>query len=235
MTTLSTPSRPARAAAAPAIGVAVVVVLGAFVFRHYQVVSKVPLRGSAEPLYTIRFFDAFNVKVLPERRLNLDFLNAYLILFSSSVGVLSAVLLRAAGRAWRDRLVVFFGLTGAGMLYLGTDELTGIHESLGRNFMFLADLPGITHPDDVFLPVYALIAGVFVWRFRRVVAVASTMRLAAAALGVFVVAAALDVVDAGPEEQLEVVAAMLGVAAFIALAVHHLLAALSAGGARPSA
>jgi hypothetical protein len=74
MTTLSTRSRPARAAAAPVIGVAVVVVLGAVVFKHYEVVSKVPLRGSAEPLYTIRFFDVFDVKVLLERRLSLDFL-----------------------------------------------------------------------------------------------------------------------------------------------------------------
>jgi len=119
--------------------------------------------------------------------------------------------------------------------YLGTDELTGVHESLGRNFMFLADLPGITHPDDVFLPVYALIAALFVWRFRRVVAVGSAMKLAGAPVGVFVVAASLDVIDAGPEEQLEVVAAMLGVAAFVALAVHHLLTALSEAGARPSA
>jgi len=45
MTTMSTRSRPARAAAAPAIVVAVVVILGASVFKHYEVVSKVPLRG----------------------------------------------------------------------------------------------------------------------------------------------------------------------------------------------
>ena len=49
------------------------------------------------------------------------------------------------------------------------------------------------------------------------------------------VAAALDVLDGGPEEQVEVVAAMLGVAAFVALAAHHVVAVLSGEAARPSA
>lgn len=73
-----------------------------------------------------------------------------------------------AGRLWRRGLpeARTFATAAAGAAFLAVDDLLAAHESVGHNLGVLARLPGIDHPDDVIVGLYAVAVGVFAWRHR---------------------------------------------------------------------
>jgi hypothetical protein len=79
---------------------------------------------------------------------------------------MTAAALRISGR--RGRLIAFYGLIAAGLAYAGLDELFAIHESIGHNLRFLADLPGVNRPDDVVIAAYLIPVAAFGYFFRDV-------------------------------------------------------------------
>ena len=82
------------------------------------------------------------------------------------MALMTALLLGAVGS--RARLRRFFGFAAGGLAFLAADELFAIHETVGHNLRFLADLPGVERPDDVVFLSYGLAVLVFAWLFRDI-------------------------------------------------------------------
>lgn len=59
-----------------------------------------------------------------------------------------------------------FAVAALGAVYLGADDLLGVHETVGHNLGFLAGLPLVDHPDDVVMGLYGVVAAVFAWSRR---------------------------------------------------------------------
>jgi hypothetical protein len=212
--------RPWLLASAPVLAV----VLGYVALHSYEVVSKGPAPDAADSiLYHLRVFGVA-LEVVPEVKPSPDVLNSYLLVVGSTLSFGAAVLI-ALNRPQMVRVVRLLAIVGAGALYLAADELMAFHENIGRNLPWLADLPGVTHPDDVIPLLYGLIALAVIVRFRDVIFAAQrAIRLFAVAGGLFVVAALLDVADLSQalEDFVEVASTCTGLIAFGALLVHHL-------------
>lgn len=194
--------------------------------RNYEVLTKTLAPGTDSTfIYRLRLFDVITLKAQPDVKPSLDVFAAYLLVVASTLAFGCALLLHLNGVA--RRRLQFFLLVGVGALWLGADELMGGHETIGTNLSFLADLPGVHNADDVVVAVYGLIAVAIVWSFRDMLREANNaLWLFAAAVATMVVASGLDLVGARwLEEPSEVVAAMLGLLGFGALALHHLIAA----------
>jgi hypothetical protein len=157
--------------------------------------------------------------VARESLARLDLLNG-LILFAGS-GMALVAALRAGGQ---DRLRGLFLLLAAGLAFLGLDELLALHETIGYNLDFLADVPGARSPEDVLFALYALPALAFFFYYRDLLAGSpGGARLVMAGVALFLAAAALDVADVLLDEQwLEPVASLALVAGFLLVALHHL-------------
>jgi hypothetical protein len=212
--------RPWLLASIPVLAVA----LGYVALQSYEVVSKGPAPDATDSiLYHLRVFGV-SLEVVPEVKPSPDVLNTYLLVVGSTLAVGAAVLI-ALNRPQMMRVVHCFAIIGAGALYLAADELMAFHENIGRNLPWLADLPGVTHPDDVLPLLYGLIALGIVVYFRDVIFAAhEAIKLFVLAGGLFVVAAILDVVDLSQslEDFVEVASSCTGLIAFGALLVHHL-------------
>ena len=196
--------------------------LGAVASQSYEVVSKTRLYD-ADTLYEIRFFDAFNVKAKPDLKPSPDIVNGLVLVIAATLALGTAVLLRLVAAARRP--THFFGLIAAGAYFLAADELFGIHESIGLNFEFLADLPGIDRPDDAVIILYGLIALAVVVLFRDVILGArGAMRYLVGALVIMAAASVLDVlgVPVALENAVEVLGSVVGLLGFGALALHYL-------------
>ena len=105
---------------------------------------------------------------------------------------------------WRGsrRLLTFFTLLGLGMAFLALDELLALHETIGYNLDFLADLPGVKSPEDAVFALYAVPAIAFFVIYRDLLAVSRWgIWLVALGVALFGVAAMLDVADAIVDEQ----------------------------------
>ena len=161
----------------------------------------------------------------------LDLLNGGILAAGCIVALLTAARLRGISTAGRGeplgRPVVFFLLLGAGLAFLALDELFALHETIGYNLDFLADLPGVKSPEDVVFAAYALPALAFFLYYRDMFAASRWgFLLVALGVGLFGVAAALDVADALLDEQwVEPPGSLLLVAGFAFVAARHLSAA----------
>jgi len=69
-------------------------------------------------------------------------------------------------RADGDPAATLFATAGIGALYLAADDLLSVHETIGDNLGFLANLPVIDHPDDAIFGLYGLVVFAFIWRHR---------------------------------------------------------------------
>lgn len=103
---------------------------------------------------------------------------------------------------------------------LALDELAGLHETLGYNLPFLADIPGIERPDDAIILAYSAPGVVFLVLFRDVLfRDRRTGALLLLGIGLFGAAAVLDALGGIAEELLESLAALALLAGFLVLAV----------------
>lgn len=147
-----------------------------------------------------------------------DALNGAMLVSAGSLALAAWwVLLRLGAPAVTLR---FFGLLGLGVGFLGVDELLGGHETLGHNLRFLGQLPGVDHPDDVIISLYALPAFAFAFFFRDLIL---SSRAASVLLGgvllLYVVAAAADHTQWSIEEEAEALAGALTLAAVLVLSL----------------
>ncbi len=160
----------------------------------------------------------------------------------SSDWVVSAALFAVAGMAaltWgvirrsiSGRRSRFFLLVTLGAAFLGADELTGLHESIGHNMRFLADLPLVSRPDDLIMAGYALGAVVFMVGYRDILARHRPTLLWWVSAAVCVVLAVVsDLFSLPTEESFELVATACLVVGFRALAANWLRPAV--GGDSP--
>ena len=97
----------------------------------------------------VRVLDSVTVYVDGEPKPGLSVIGGIGLIVLATAAFMTAAALRIAGR--RGRLMAFYLLIGAGLGYAGLDELFAIHESIGHNLQFLADVPGVTRPDDLVL------------------------------------------------------------------------------------
>ena len=165
----------------------------------------------------VRIADTATVYIETERPPVADIVNGAAMLAAAALALACYWLLRRIGPA--DRAVLFFGLLGAGVGFLALDELFGLHETLGHNMRFLADLPGIDRPDDVILTLYALPAFAFVVAFRDLVlASLRATLLGALALELYVTATIADHIRWSIEEEFETLTGVLVLAFVMVLA-----------------
>jgi hypothetical protein len=176
----------------------------------------VPYTTGAGTIEKVRVADAFTVYVDREKSRAPDIAVAAILLAAGAWMLVGALLLTR--RARPARLVPCLAVGGAGLVFLGLDEIGSLHETLGHNVQFLADLPMVDHPDNVILTLYALPALAYLYRFRRTIARRS---LAAVVLGVgFAFSLALRFADhenIAFEERAEVVGALVVAAGFLIL------------------
>ncbi|MEA2403206.1 MAG: hypothetical protein QOK00_3609 [Thermoleophilaceae bacterium] len=178
----------------------------------YEIVEKgrgpplVPYEGTGL-IYKVRVLDVFDVYADAESRPSPDKLSSTGLVAAASMALMTLLLLRAAlGDARRRR---FYALAAAGLAYLAADELFAIHETLGHNLQFLADLPGVERPDDVVFLSYSVPLAIFAWAFRDILlANRRAVQLFAVGTGFFLVAAAADLAGVSIDEPAEVVAAI---------------------------
>src|SRR5215204_782033 len=136
----------------------------------YDVVDKgkgppiVPYEGGGV-VYKVRVLDLFNVYADEESRPESDKLSSIGLVAAATMCLMTLMLLYAAGGARMRRFYVF---ATAGLAYLAADELFALHETLGHNLRFLADLPGVERPDDVVFLSYSVPLAIFAWAFRDV-------------------------------------------------------------------
>jgi hypothetical protein len=176
-------------------------------------------------IYRLRFFGFLELYAEPSRRPDpADVFTTFVLLTLSGVALVTGLALHAAGGGNYDVSPRFFLLTWVGTAYLAADELLGLHESLGHNLPFLLALPGIQRPDDFILLVYGLVALAVLIAYRGVILSSRRARPYFAALLVAVMLVpVLDITGSILEEAAEIAACLLTAAAFIVLAMDHLV------------
>jgi len=136
------------------------------------------------------------------------------------------------GGAQQARLAWFYGLLGAAAGWLSLDETLSLHEAIGQTLeRWLGMPPLVERPDDAVFALYLLPALGLLWAFRAEALASRRARwLLAAALACFALTVAVDLDGSATdlEELLEVVVALLLVAAFVFLTDHHISARLRA-------
>ncbi|MGH2980193.1 MAG: hypothetical protein ACRDLQ_11250 [Solirubrobacterales bacterium] len=169
----------------------------------------------------VRVLDAVDVYVDGEPKLGASVFGAIALFVLATASLMTLAALRFAGSP--RRLLWFWGIASAGLAVAAADELLAIHESIGHNLPFLADLPGVKRPDDVLLMLYLPGALAFAWWFRDVLREHRlTFACMMAAIGCFALSAASDLVSLRIEEWFELVAGLFIAAGLIALMHRHL-------------
>ena len=192
-----------------------------------EVLEKGSLLENADPVARVEVFErwTFYFDLEYERdRVSGDVVMSLLLAAVAAVSVLASAAGTRLGST--SRVEWFFALLSLGSAVLAIDELFALHESVGYNLDFLADLPGISHADDVLVLVGAAFALWFLWTFRGVIAGSRrAVALFGAAAGAVVVAAPLDAAGLRAVEELtELLGGALALAGTIALALDHLAA-----------
>jgi hypothetical protein len=183
-------------------------------------------------VYNVRVFDAFTVYVdgeLVDPPL-VDIVNAVAFAAAAATAITVVVLI---GSADASRLRSFFSLLAAGMLFLMADDLLTIHESLGANLRFLADVPGVAQADDAILAVYAVPVVAFLVHFRGVILASRRATFwFGSAIVLFAAAVTLDVgTDLRVEEAIEPLSSLTILVGELEVALEHF--AVTPAGRRP--
>jgi hypothetical protein len=167
----------------------------------------------------VRLLGAFTVYVDAESQPTPGILGGLALLILATAAFMTALVLHMVGG--RRRLVAFYALICAGFGFAAFDELFAMHETLGHNLQFLADLPGVTRPDDVVVALYILPAAAFTYYFRDVVLGNRRAVFAlAGALGFFALSVAGDVTGQTKFEAVMEVCSGLCIAAFLPLMMY---------------
>lgn len=162
-----------------------------------------------------------SLKVDGEPKPGASVLGAIALFMLATACFMTFAALRLAGA--QRQLVWFWLIAAAGLAVAATDELLAVHESIGHNLPFLADLPGVKRPDDVLILLYLPGALAFGWWFRDVLrAHRMTLWCMTAAISCFALSAASDLLSLRLEEWFELIAGLFIAAGLVALMAHHL-------------
>jgi hypothetical protein len=157
-------------------------------------------------VYKIRVLDTVTLYADGESRPIPDKFSSAAMVAAATMTLMAALLLSAAGAGRRKRR--FYTLATAGLAFLAVDELFALHQTVGHNLGFLADIPGVDRPDDVVFALLGVAALAFVWAFRDILLSRQRPKqLFAVGAAFFAIAVLGDVMSLSIEEPAEVVAA----------------------------
>lgn len=207
-----------RAAVGIAVGVVLLAIAAAAAATYEKRETGALLDFTDELVHRVEVFGVeFYVSNEASNPPLLDVVNGDLMLLAAGVCFLAALVAGRAEQATHRRL---FGLATAGLVFLAVDEQFAIHETVGHNLGFLADLPGVRRPDDVIFALYLVPALLFLWVFRRQLRQSPPApTLFAVAVVVFLAAAAADAADITAEENIEPVSSLFLLGGFVTLAM----------------
>jgi hypothetical protein len=135
-----------------------------------------------------------------------DLISGIALIALATAAAMTLLLLGLAGAT--GRLLEFYTVTALGLLLLGLDEMAGLHESVGHNLPFLADIPGVEHPDDIIFALYWIPAVLYVVWFRDVLlGTQLTRRLFITGVVMLALAGAADVAGSSFDDLFEVLSA----------------------------
>ena len=222
--------------AAWVIGAGALIVLagGVYLAAGPEVLEKGRLLSYTEQtVWRVRLFNAFDVWVAKESIGPLDAINGLIIAAGAGMATMGALLTRSVA----PRTNRFFWLLAAGLAYLAADEQLALHETFGYNLDFLARVPGVHSPEDVFFALYAVPAvAFFIFYWDLILASRWGARLMALGVVLFGAAAALDVVDRFIDEQwVEPISSIALVSGLALVALRHLSWSAAAASLRPDA
>jgi hypothetical protein len=164
---------------------------------------------------------AFDLYVDGEPKPGASVFGAIALFMLATAAFLTFAALRFAGA--RSHLRSFWLIASAGLGVAAADELLAIHESIGHNLPFLADLPGVKRPDDVLLMLYVPGALLFGWWFRDVLREHRlTFVCMLAAITCFALSGASDLASLRVEELFELMAGLFIATGLIDLMRRHL-------------
>lgn len=185
---------------------------------------------SSAYLLEVRFLDSVDIWISEEISLSvdvvLDALHSFALVCVAGIALLSLTLLRRLAAGAR-RMGTFFGIAAVGAVYLAVDEMFAIHESIGYNMRFLADLPGITQPDGAIVAAYLVLIGVYLYVFRDLLLSSRRAKqwfLIGVGLGVS--AMAIDLMALPFEEFVEIAGTLSFLAGFLVLSADLMANAL---------
>ncbi len=203
--------------------VATIAMLAAVRGPAYEVRGNASVPYHAGTVKEVRVFDSITVYVDGEPKPGPSVIGGIGLIVLATAAFMTAAALRAARR--RGRLIAFYLLIWAGLGYAGLDELFAIHETIGHNLQFLADVPGVTRPDDFVIAAYVIPAGVFAFLFRDILLGNRYAAMAlGAGLGFFTLGAAADLTGSTTaEEYAELCSGICVAGGLAALMYGHLL------------
>jgi hypothetical protein len=189
--------------------------------------SLFSVRGTVDVPYPagevkeLRVLGAVDVYVDGEPKPGASVFGAIALFMLATAAFMVFAALRFAGA--RPHLRSFWLIASAGLGVAAADELLAIHESIGHNLPFLADLPGVKRPDDVLLMLYAPAALLVGWWFRDVLREHRlTFVSMIAGLTCFALSAASDLASLRFEEWFELMAGLFIATGLINLMRCHL-------------
>lgn len=206
--------------------VAAVAIAGAAVFSILSL-TEVTDRGKglrpyeSGPVFKIRIADSITAYADKESKPDSDTISGSILVALATGALLVLLVLRLAGA--EPRLRLFYGLAATAFAFLAFDELAAVHETVGHNLPFLADLPGVERPDDVVFALWLIPAAAFIYLFRDILlATPRLRRLFGAAFAAFVLAVLTDLTGSVLDDPLEIVSAACIIAGFASMAAAHL-------------
>jgi hypothetical protein len=180
--------------------VAVLALLAATNGPAYDVRGETDVPYDAGTVKEVRVLDSFTLYVDGEPKPGPSVIGGIALIVLATAAFMTAAALWIAGR--RGRLIAFYLLIAAGLGFAGLDELFAIHESIGHNLQFLADVPGVDRPDDLVIASYLIPVGVFGWVFRDILLGYRRAAIAlAAGVGFFALSAAGDLAGSTTAEE----------------------------------
>jgi hypothetical protein len=220
---------------AAAAGVVAILAIGALFLlpsELYEVTDKgrgpgiVPYDSGL--MYKLRVLDSLTLYAPDEARPHPDKLTSILLAAATAMTLMAFFLVRAARGDPRSR--TFFAWASAGLALLTLDETFALHELVGHNLHFLADVPGVERPDDLLFALYPIAVAVFAWSFRDVL-LAHTDAVRMFAIGglFFLIAVAGDLAGWPVDEVAEPIAGLCLGAGLVLITAAALRRALGLG------
>ena len=201
--------------------------VGAFLAAVALQGSPVADRGAVDVAYPagevheVRVLGAVDVRVDGEPKLGASVFGSIALFVLATASFVTFAALRMAGA--RRQIRTFWLIAAAGLGVAAADELLALHESVGHNLPQLADVPGVTRPDDLLMLLYVPAGLAFAWTFRDVLRERRlTHGCLLAAGGCFVVSIGADLASMHVEEWFELLAGLFIAAGLIALMHEHL-------------
>jgi len=221
----SWPGRIALVVAVATVGLlaAVAVVLHSAHGSAYQVRGNAAVPYDAGSVKEVRVLDSVTVYVDGEPKPGPSVIGGIALIVLATAAFMTAAALSLSHA--RRRLVTFYLIVGAGLGFAGVDELFAVHESVGHNLRFLADVPGVSRPDDMVIALYLVPALLFAYLYRDLFrADRAAAKALAAGIAFFALSTAADLAGSKAEEYLELVSGLCigaGIARLIYVHLRH--------------